>query len=160
MTNIQSSVNYYTTHMQSGMMQEAYQAIMKSFVSIKQAMIKKDPSIKVGALYQGYLDMSYLPLTSPNLAAHQLKIAIVYLHKEARFEAWLSATNRLVQAKMIHRLKALDLGKYTLSKTAPGVDSIVSFTLVKSPNFDQMSELQSSIVAPVHEFMQWLEDIL
>ena len=103
MTNIQSSINYYTSQLQSGMMQEAYQAIMKSFVAIQQAIRKEYPSIKVGTLYQGYRDMSDLPLTSPTLATHHLKIAVVYLHKEGRFEAWLSANKSHVQAQMIQR---------------------------------------------------------
>lgn len=89
-----------------------------------------------------------------------MKIAVVYLHKEGRFEAWLSATNRMVQAQMIQRLKPLDLGKYTLSQYSPGVDSIVEFSLVKSPNFDRIGELQSTIVTQVHEFMQWIKGIL
>lgn len=90
--------------------------------------------------------MTYFAFTPPVLKEKKLKIAVVYLHEEGRFEAWLGGSNRKVQAEWIERLKGTDLGRYKLSQAQPGVDSILESILTEAPDFDDPERLKDELV--------------
>jgi len=79
------------------------------------------------------------------LKSKRLKIAIVYLHEQGRFEVWLSGTNRKIQAEYINFMRNKDIGGYKLSQVMPGVDSIIEATMVEDPDFDHPEELKKQI---------------
>jgi hypothetical protein len=102
------------------------------------------------------MDMTYFALTPLSLKQLGLKIAIVFLHEDCRFEVWLAGANRKIQAEYIQMLNGKEIGQYRLSEVLPGVDSILEATLVLGPDFDQPEELKKQIE---QKTMQFIADI-
>ena len=150
MASLQQSFCRYTASLSDGELQRAYKGILTYMSSLQTQLSERFPACAGGALYQGYLDMTYFALTPPELREKKLKIALVYLHSDARFELWLAANNRALQAEAAKRLSALPLGNYHVTAPAPGVDAIIETIALDSPDFDrqdQMTETLSSAFA-------------
>jgi hypothetical protein len=100
----------------------------------------------------GYMDMTYFAFTPMELKERNLKIAVVYLHEQNRFEVWLGGGNRKVQAEYIGLFKSKGIGYYKISKACPGVDSIIEMQIVDQPNFEQAKDLMQIIEGKTIEF--------
>ncbi|MEL7603271.1 MAG: hypothetical protein AAGU77_08970, partial [Bacillota bacterium] len=96
--------------------------------------------------------MTYFAFTLPALKDRKLKIAVVYLHEECRFELWLAAANRKIQVDYIEKLRHKDIGEYTLSQAAPGVDAILYTTICEQPDFGHPEELKRLVEEKTLEF--------
>lgn len=145
-------VREYTAQLRKGHIQQAYKGIISFMSGLSGYLAGSHTEYTKSALYFGYMDMTYFAFTPAALKDKKLKIAIVYLHEEARFEAWLGGINRKIQAEYIELLRRKDIGEYTLSELSPGVDSIIEATLVDQPDFDQLEELKMQIEKKVIEF--------
>ena len=126
-----------------------------SFMSgLKAFMERLHPDLAFSALYPGYMDMTYFACTPPALKEKGLKIAIVYLHEENRFELWLSGSNKKIQAGYISLLQTRDTGGCKLSQSKPGVDSILETRLPDQPDFDHAGELMERIERETLRFIE------
>jgi hypothetical protein len=156
-----NSLNYciqeYKDQLSKGVIQKAYREIISFMSELRGYLSGKYPDYAVSSLYFGYMDMTYFALTPPALRDMKLKIAIVFLHEECRFEAWLAANNRQVQAEYIKLLQHKNTGKYSLSQIQPGVDSIIATSIIEQPDFDDLEVLKKLIEARTKEFA---EDII
>ncbi len=106
------------------------------------------------------MDMTYFAFTPSYLKKMKLKIAIVYLHEDGRFEVWLGGSNRKIQAEYIELMRCKNKGKYKLSQVLPGVDSIIESILVEKPNFDHPEELKKQIERKTIEFVNDITSML
>ena len=97
---------------------------------------------------------------SPVLSLSYADIAIVFLHKDCKFELWLAGNNRQIQAEYIELLKYKDIGKYTLTQINPGVDSIIESTIVEQPDFDDIEQLKKQIETKTLKFVKDIISIL
>jgi hypothetical protein len=156
MGSLQDQVEEYANQLKEGHIQKAYRGIMTFMSEVKAYLEGKYPDYDTSTLYHGYLDMTYFAFTSSYFKSAKLKIAIVYLHEECRFEAWLAGHNRRIQADYIKLLSREDLGNYRLSRMVPGVDSIVEAALVTQPDFDNLDGLKKQIE---HESVQFAKDM-
>lgn len=145
MDSLNACVREYTAQLKKGKIQKACRGIMSFLSGLMSHLEEKYPGYTVGALYPGYMDMTYLSFTPPELKSKQLKIALVFLHEECRFELWLAANNRRLQGQYIEVFRQKDTGGYTLSEVAPGVDSILSCIAVEHPDFDHPQELKQQL---------------
>ena len=146
MDSLNVCVREYTAQLKKGKIQKACRGIMSFLTGLMSHLEEAYPGYSVSALYPGYMDMTYFAFTPPELKSKQLKIALVYLHEECRFELWLAANNRRLQGQYIELLRQKkDTGGYTLSQAAPGVDSILSFIAVENPDFDRPQELKQQL---------------
>jgi hypothetical protein len=136
MQSMNSQIKAYREQLQKGTIQKAYRGIMAFMSVLHRHLGKENPTYSVSSLYAGYMDMTYIAVTPPLLKDLKLKIAIVYLHEEGTFEAWLAAANRSIQAEYMERLQAKDTKNYTLASASPGVDAILSATIIAQPDFD------------------------
>ncbi len=152
MRKLNVSIREYTAQLQKGQIQEAYRGIMTFMSALKTTLESKHPEYAASDLYFGYMDMTYFAFTPLELKCRNLKIAIVYLHRENRFELWLGGSNRKVQSEYIDFFRGKDLGGYKLSKVSPGVDSIVEFIVSEQPDFDNGDELINIIEEKTIEF--------
>ena len=110
MGSLNEDIREYTAQLQKGSIQRAYKGIMVFMSELKSALERKYPDYTSSALYYGYMDMTYFAITPPPpLKDKKLKIALVYLHTENRFEYWLAAANRMIQADIIKTLSGKDL---------------------------------------------------
>lgn len=152
MDSMNELIREYKAQLTKGKIQKAYKGIMTFMVDLKSSLESNYPAWKSGALYFGYMDMTYFAFTPPALKNKKLKIAIVFLHEACKFEVWLAGNNRRIQAETIDLLKNKDLGKYVLSQVQPGVDSIVSTVIVDCPDFDHPDKLKKQIGVSLIDF--------
>ena len=160
MQSINKSVREYTAQLQQGQIQKAYKGIMTLMSSLKTWLESRHPDYAVSGLYPGYMDMTYFAFTPQVLKQRSLKVAIVYLHEQNRFEVWLGGANRKIQAETIERFTGKDLDGLTLSEIKPGVDSIVEMKLVEQPDFDHPEDLMLAIENKVAEFTEKITKLL
>lgn len=154
MKKLQGSIDEYRKHLESGTIQQAYRGIFGFLSEFRSHMINDHPDYVASALYPGYMDMSYFAFTPPQLKESKLKVAIVYLHEEGRFEAWLVGVNRKIQALWLERFNHQDIGDYRLSNPGPGVDSIIETILVSNPNFNDPETLMKQMEEHVMVFIK------
>ena len=160
MNSINQAVEEYTEQLKSGRIRQAYRGIMSFMSGLKAFMERLHPDLAFSALYPGYMDMTYFACTPPALKEKGLKIAIVYLHEENRFELWLSGSNRKIQAENITLLQTRDTSGCKLSQPKPGVDSILESRLPDQPDFDHAGELMDRIEREVLRFMEIIEKMI
>lgn len=147
-------IREYTNQLNTGRIQEAYRGIMSFMSDLRTYLTERYPNYVTGSLYFGYMDMTYFAFSPTALRDRKLKIAIVYLHKESRFEVWLGAINRKVQAEYIEFFRLKNIGQYKLSQVSPGVDSILESILSDRPDFDNPEELKKEIERKTIEFAE------
>ena len=154
MNSINRAVEEYTEQLKSGRIRQAYRGIMSFMSGLKAFMERLHPDLAFSSLYPGYMDMTYFACTPPALKEKGLKIAIVYLHEENRFELWLSGSNKKIQAEYISLLQTRDTGGCKLSQSKPGVDSILETRLPDQPDFDHAKDLMERIERETIHFME------
>ena len=152
MPTLNDAIAEYTARLQQGQIQIAYKGIMTFMSALKTILESSHPDYVGSGLYFGYMDMTYFAFTPLELKRRNLKIAIVYLHLENRFELWLGGGNRKVQAEYIEFFKGKDIGSYRLSKVSPGVDSIIEIFISEHPDFDKAEGLLEIIEQKTIEF--------
>lgn len=160
MISINDSIKEYTEQLQKGQIQEAYKGIMTFMSGLKTYLQSRHPDYKTSWLYPGYMDMTYFAFTPLELKQRNLKIAIVYLHKENRFKLLLGGENRKVQAEYIELFCHLDIGRYTLSQVSPGVDSIIETIITEHPDFESPDMLMKSIEEKTIVFVEKISSLL
>lgn len=142
---LNDDIREYQSLLEAGSIQKAYRGILGFMSNLKVHLERKYPYHLTSSLYPGYMDMTYFAFTPKSLKNRKLKVAIVFLHEECRFDVWLGATNRRIQSGFIEMLRNKDLGTYQLSIVGSGVDSIIETVLVDEPDFDRLDELKAKI---------------
>ncbi len=158
--SLNTCIQEYKIQLDKGYIQKAYKGIMAFMSDLRAYLDRNSPDYSTGAIYSGYMDMTYFAFTPPALKEKQLKIAIVFLHEDCRFEVWLAGSNRKIQADYIELFKAKDLGKYTLTQIKPGVDSIIESVIVERPDFNDFNELRKQIETATMGFIKDIISIL
>ncbi len=154
-------MNEYRKQMEIGYIQEAYKGLMKYIMELKSYFNNKYPNYSVsGGIYYGYMDMTYFALFPEPLKRQKLKVAIVFIHDTCRFEVWLAGANKQVQTKYWKLLKESDWNKYHIPSTIKGVDSIIEYVLVESPDFSDLDTLTEQIERGTLEFIKDVENFL
>jgi hypothetical protein len=160
MDSLNNHVREYTIQLSKGQIQKAYKGIMTFMSGLSTYLESMYPDYNASSLYFGYMNMTYFAFTPPDLKNKKLKIAIIYLHEQCKFEVWLGGSNRKIQAEYIKLLSGRNLGKYKLSQTLPGMDSIIESTLAYQPDFDHPEELKKHIKRKTIEFVNDITSIL
>ncbi len=161
MASLQESVQEYKKQLRKGVIQQAYRGLMEFMGSLRARFAKKYPDYSVsGSLYFGYMDMTYFSVISPALKERGLKIAVVFLHGECRFEAWLSGVNRGVQARYWQFIKESGWDQYPLVPDPKDADAILTHFLADSPDFSDMDMLTGEIETGTLAFLRDVERFL
>ena len=160
MDSLNACIQEYTIQLRKGQIQTAYKGIMTFMSELKTDLGNKYADYTPSSLYFGYMDMTYFGFTPPMLRAKKLKIAIVFLHETCKFELWLAANNRKIQAEYHELLGQKELRSYGLSTTQPGVDAIIAATIIEHPDFNDLTELKRQIETSVIRFIEDMNEIL
>lgn len=160
MDSLNDAIQAYTNLLRKGQIQKAYRGILGWMADLRGDLEENHPEDMISALYTGTMDMTYFAMTPAALKGKGLKIAIVYLHQEGRFEVWLCGSNRRIQAEYLEKLGGKDLGSYALSQPGPGVDAIIANVLEEDPDFDHPEALKRQIEKRTLEFTQDVLSIL
>ena len=161
MDSFHEYMNEYRNQLEKGAIQKAYLGLMEYIMGLRSQFKNKYPDYFVsGSIYYGYMDMTYFSFTPNSLKDRKLKIAIVFLHEEFRFEVWLGGYNKKVQEKYWKLIKESDWNKYQIVPTTKGVDSIVEYILVDHPDFSDLDTLTGQIEKGTLKFVQDVESFL
>lgn len=160
MKALSEQIDAYCQAVAGGDYPAAYRGILSALTAFKTAWEHAHPQDSVGALYQGYLDMSFIAVAPASLAVQRLKISLVFLHAEARFLLRLTAGNRAIQAKTSAELRKKSLGAYELCALQPGVDAIISLTVPPPYAFDEPEVLTKTLTHAAERFLCDMETLL
>jgi hypothetical protein len=153
MNNLNQHIKHYNQQLKLGHIQKAYRGIMEMMSQLKIAWDNQYPETPSGALYAGYMDMTFISVKPAVLSDMDVRVSIVYLHESHTFELWLVARNRKIQSQIHDQLKTKDLGQYTLSELGPGIDAIISTILIADPDFDNVEFLIQEIMEKTQHFI-------
>lgn len=147
--------------LKQGAVQSAYRGLIQFMLDLRTRLAKKYPDFSVpGGLYQGTMDMTYFSFTPPALKEQQLKVAIVFVYESFRFEAWLAAVNKQVQAKYWQLIKDSGWDKYHLVPGVAGQDGIIECVLDPNPDFSDLHKLTEQIEMGIQNFIVDVENYL
>lgn len=155
------SMMEYRSQLAKGSIQQAYRGMMEYMLGLRTHIQKRFPDYEVpGGLYAGYMDMTYFAIIPPFFKQRRLKIAVVFLHEEFRFEAWLSGVNRQVQAQFWRQLQDAGLGDYRLVGDPLKADAVIEHILAADPDFNDLDLLTARIEQGLRAFIGDMEKIL
>lgn len=161
MGSLHAYMTEYRTLLQKGVIQKAYKGLMDYIMQLRTHLQNKYPGYSIsGSIYTGYMDMTYFSIVTERLKQRTLKIAVVFLHQEGRFEVWLSGVNKQVQSKYWAMIKENNWNRYPLVPTIKGADSILESILVGNPDFDDLDSLTSQIESGILSFINDIETFL
>jgi hypothetical protein len=161
MESFQEYIDEYRKQLEKGAIKKAYKGLMEYIMDLRTYFKNKYPDYFVsGSIYYGYMDMTYFSFVPKSLKQRNLKIAIVFLHDEFRFEVWLAGANKQVQQQYWKLLMESDWNKYHVVSTTKGVDSIVEYILIDSPDFRDLDTLTTQIETATLIFIKDVESFL
>jgi hypothetical protein len=151
----------YKKQMEKGEIRAAYKGLMAYIMDLRSYFKNKYPDYFVsGSIYQGYMDMTYFSFIPESLKRRKLKVAIVFMHDTCRFEVWLAGINKGVQIKYWKMFKGSGSNKYRIPSTIKGVDSIIEYIVVETPDFRDLDALTQQIESGTLQFIRDVEDFL
>jgi len=161
MPSFHECVAEYKKQLEKGAVKLAYRGLMEYMMALRTHFQKNHPAFSVsGAVYQGYMDMSYFSLVPDSLKSRKLKIALVFIHEKCAFEIWLSGINRQVQENYWALIKKNGWDKYRLVPSIKGSDSILEYVLDENPDFNDLDGLTKQIEKKVLKFSKDVEGYL
>ena len=160
MESMPEYIKEYKKQLGKGVIQRAYQGLMKYIMDLRTHFSKNFPDFAPGNIYHGYMDMTYFPISPKSLKSRKLKIAVVFNYDQFRFEVWLAGYNKQIQQKYWELFKESDWNKYRIPSATKGVDSIVEYTLAENPDFVDLDRLTKQIEKGTSYFINEIEDFL
>ncbi len=161
MKTFNNCISEYRKQVDKGDIVTAYRGLMEYMMDLRTHFRNKYPDYFVsGNIYYGYMDMTYFPLVPEKLRSKGLKIAIVLIHENMRFEAWLAGYNKKSQAKYWKIINEKKWDKYRIPATLKGHDSIVECDLADNPDFSDQDKLTRQIEARTGRFITDIEAFL
>jgi hypothetical protein len=160
MNNLNQHIEHYNQQLSLGHIQKAYRGIMEMMSQLKITWDNQHPETPSGALYAGYMDMTFISVKPAVLTDMDVRVSIVYLHEIHTFELWLVARNRKIQSQIHNQLKTKELGQYTLSVLGPGIDSIIAMTCIPNPDFDNTEKLITEIIEKTQYFISDMTNLV
>ena len=157
MGSLQACMNVYRKQLEKGDIIEAYQGLMEYFQNMRLHFKKKYSDYVVSGIYYGYMDMTYFAFSPESQTNRKLKIAIVFVHEQFRFEVWLSGYTRDIQKKYLKLIEESGWNKYRITDN---VDSIVECTLIDDPNFDDLDTMTEQIESGTLKFIEDVNSFL
>jgi hypothetical protein len=160
MESMPEYIKEYKKQLGKGVIQRAYQGLMKYIMDLRTHFSKNFPDFAPGNIYHGYMDMTYFPISPKSLKSRKLKIAVVFNYDQFRFEVWLAGYNKQIQQKYRILFQESDCNKYRIPSAIKGVDSIAEYTLAENPDFDDLDGLTKQIEKGTLNFISDIEDFL
>jgi hypothetical protein len=161
MDSFNQYMDEYKKQLDRGHIQKAYKGLIEYIMELKSYLKNKYPDYMVsGSIYTGYMDMTYFAFFPESLKQLKLKTGIVFLHEAFRFEAWLFAYNKEVQAIYWKIIRKSGWNKYRIPSTTRGIDSIMEHTLIDNPDFVDLDTLTNQIEKGMLSFINDVESFL
>ncbi len=161
MESIHEYMTEYRKQLKNGAIKEAYKRLMEYIMALKTHFKNKYPDYFVsGSIYYGFMDMTYFSFIPKTLKSRNLKIAIVFIHDDFKFEVWLAGYNKQIQKKYWELFKKSDWDKYRIPLSIEGADAIIEHVLVGEPDFSDLDALTKQIERETLKFIKDVERFL
>ena len=160
MESLPDLIDEYRKQLEKGVIQRAYQGLMKYIMDLRTHFSKNFPDFAPGNIYHGYMDMTYFPVFPESLKSRKLKIAVVFNYDQFRFEVWLAGYNKQIQQKYSKLFQESEWNKYRIPAAIKSVDSIVECTLAENPDFVDLDEITKRIEKGTLDFVNDIEIFL
>ena len=160
MGSLRESMDEYRRQLQKGAIQEAYRGLMEYMMGLRTHLANKYPDSLCVRHLQRLYGHDLLLLLPKSLKGRDLKVAIVFVHENFRFEAWLAGYNKQVQARYWKVFKENGWNMYRLVPTTKGVDAIMEHVLVEDPDFGDPDGLTRQIETGTAKFIEDVEGFL
>ncbi|SNZ00925.1 DUF7000 family protein [Flagellimonas pacifica] len=148
----------YKEQVTLGHVPKAYKALMAYLMGLRNHFINQySGEFIVGSFYQGYMDMSYFPITPKSLKSQKLKIGLMFNHEKLRFEIWLVGQNKQVQKNHWELFQSNNWNRYPLSSTPK--ESIIEHILVENPNFNDLDTLNQTLEKGTLKFIHDVSEV-
>ncbi len=145
-TTFNDYIREYRIQQEKGILPEAYRELMRYLMKLRTHYSDKySTQYAIGALHQGYMDISFFTFTPLVLKKQKLKIAIIFNHEKIQFEIWLAAQNKQIQKQYWEIFKGNDWDKYHIPSSTKDAFSIVETILVETPDFNDLENLTARI---------------
>ena len=136
-----------------------YQEFIKLFRFLRIELEKELPNFSFSSnIVENNMDFSYFQLTDPDLKEKGIKIQIVFVHKDFRFEIWASGYNRKIQSRYYNHLKNQSM-KYYLNNNPEKIDYILKAEIEKDIELDNGEIVISKIKHVVLEMVDFMKNI-
>jgi len=161
MNPVEAALDEFKNTLSKGNIQKAYKHIFSIFNELA-ILVKKnsEKGINVGSIYHGYLDMSYLPITTNVLKENGLKTAVVFDYDKFCFEVWLCGMNKKIQKNIWEKIKEKKWNKYELPESIENEDSIVRKRMTEIKNYANEKETAKIIWTNLKKFVDDSESFL
>jgi hypothetical protein len=161
MESFNEYMNDYRKQLEKGTIQKAYKGLMEYVMELRTYFKNKYPDYFVsGSIYYGTMDMTYFSFFPDSFKHRKLKIAVVFIHEQLRFEVWLAGFNKQVQSEYWKLITENHWDKYHVVPTTKGVDSIIEHILVGDPDFSDLDALTKQIEKETIQFIKDVEGFL
>lgn len=161
MKELSEYMNEFRRQLEKGAIQRAYRGLMDYMMDLRTHFKRQHADLPVsGSVYTGYMDMTYFACFPASLKRRKLKIAIVFVYDRFRFEVWLAAFNRDVQARYWKLFRESGWDQYRIAPSTKGIDSIVEHTLADNPDFSDLDALTRQIERGTLRFIRDVERFL
>jgi hypothetical protein len=154
-------MNDLKDQLSKGKIQKAYRYIFDIFTELGNEIKNNQNKVMyTTSLYHGYLDMTYLPVTTDNLKSNGLKIAIVFNYSLFQFEIWLSSVNRKKRNEVLEIISQSKWGKYKTVKNNENTDAIIEITIKGVNEFNNKNRIISLITKETVSFIDDIEEFI
>lgn len=148
----------YKKQMELGHVPRAYSGLMEYMMNLRTHFKTDVEEYTVGSFYQGYMDMTYFPVSTKSLNKKKLKLAIVFNHPKTQFEIWLSGQNRQIKNEYLNTIEQSDLKKGFVITKNP--DSIIESIITENPDFSDLDKLTTEIEKAVAKFIKDVTELI
>jgi hypothetical protein len=147
----------FKAQLRKGRIQQAYRHIFTMFADLAgELKSARQGAVSVNSLYHGYLDMTYLPVTTDVLKDHGFKIAVVFDYASFGFELWLSAVNRKKRMDMLAVLADAAISGYTPVGRDANTDAIIEH---KPAGLDDLGNRKQVVSRLGKETLRFIDDM-
>lgn len=154
------AIEEYRKQMAEGKVPLAYKGLMDFMLNLKNHFKAGYPILNVsGALYQGYMDLTYFAVTPDSLKSKGLKVAIVLIHETVAFEIWLAGTNKQIQINYWNQFQKMKTS-FRMPPDPKVADSILEADLSIIPDFSDLDGLTNLIVKGTLDFIEKVEELI
>jgi len=161
MENYNELMNELKDQLSKGRIQKAYRYIFDIFSDLgNEIKNTQNKMISSTSLYHGYLDMTYLPVTTETLKSNGLKIAIVFNYTVFQFEIWLSAVNRKKRNDILEIISQSKWIKYKTVQNNENTDAIIEIKITDINDFSNKDRIVSLITKETVAFISNIEEFI
>lgn len=145
-------IEEYKNIIQTTNLQRGYQELIKFFRYLRNYLQKEMTNFNFTAnIVENNMDYSYFQFTNENLKKKGVKIVCVFLHKEFKYQVWLSGVNRQTQIKCFNMYEKNN--KYTMSPNPDKTDYILSKDINIELNYDNIENLLNNFKKEIYMFI-------